>query len=92
MNILTLIRNLKIQYKISLIFIVILILMINLGVLTITATDDIRSKTDVIANQFVPKIVSTGTLKDSLNISIAAAYDYIQTGNQDSKQALGPSF
>ncbi len=85
MNILTLIRNLKIQYKISLIFIVILILMINLGVLTITATDDIRSKTDVIANQFVPKIVSTGTLKDSLNISIAAAYDYIQTGNQDSK-------
>lgn len=86
MNILTWIRNLKIQYKISLIFIVILVLMINLGVLTITAVDDIRANTDTIAAQFVPKIIHTSELKDSLNISIAAAYDYIQTGNPKSKE------
>lgn len=86
MNIVAWIRNLKIQYKISLIFVVILVLMVNLGVLTITAVDDIRSNTDTIAAQFIPKIISTSELKDSLNISIAAAYDYIQTGNTDSKE------
>ncbi len=86
MNILTWIRNLKIQYKISLIFVVILVLMINLGILTITAVDDIRSNTDTIASEFIPKIIHTSELKDSLNISIAAAYDYIQTGNADSKE------
>lgn len=81
----SLLRNLKIKYKLLLIFVVLFGLMLDLGALNIATVDDARSSTDRIANQLVPRLIETSKIKDNLNISILAAYEYVQTGNSESK-------
>jgi signal transduction histidine kinase len=78
-------RNLKIKYKVLIIFLVLLLLMIELGALNISAVSDIRNDTERIANELIPRLIETTAIKDNLNLSILAAYDYVQTGNQASK-------
>lgn len=82
-----LLRNFKIKYKIFLIFIVLFLLVIDLGVLTISSVHDIREDTQHISEDLIPRLTNTTKIKDSLNLSILAAYDYVQTGNIDSKNA-----
>ncbi|MFC1598195.1 ATP-binding protein [Patescibacteria group bacterium] len=79
-------HNIKIRYKILLIFVVLFLLMLDLGALNITSVTDIRSQTQQIADVLIPRLVNTSTIKDNLNISILSAYDYVQTGNIASKQ------
>lgn len=80
-----LLQNLKIKYKVFLIFIILVILMIDLGALNITSVYDIQRDTDRIAEKLIPRLIETTSIKDNLNLSILAAYDYVQTGNVDSK-------
>lgn len=78
-------KNLRIQYKIALIFIIILVLMANLGALSILAIYNIRNNTEKVTSEFLPRVVKTSELKDQLNLSIAYAYDYVRTGKTESK-------
>ncbi len=78
-------RNLKIKYKVLIIFLVLLLLMIELGALNIGSVNDIRTDTERIANELIPRLIQTTAIKDNLNLSILAAYDYVQTGNSASK-------
>ena len=79
-------RNLKIKYKVLLIFVVLLLLMVDLGALNISSVFDIRQDTQRIADRLIPRLVETTAIKDNLNSSILAAYDYVQTGDTESKQ------
>lgn len=79
-------RNLKIKYKVLLIFVVLLLLIVDLGALNISSVFDIRQDTERIADRLIPRLVETTAIKDNLNSSILAAYDYVQTGEPESKQ------
>lgn len=83
----TFLRNVRIQYKIALIFFVVLVLMVNLGALSITAINDMRVSSETVTDEFLPRIIATSTLKDSVNFSVLAAYEYIRTGDAKSKKA-----
>ncbi len=78
-------RNLKIRHKIILIFVVLFLLMLDLGALNVTSVADIRSETKYIADTLIPRLLETTAIKDRLNGAILSAYDYVQTGNSDSK-------
>lgn len=80
-------RNLKIKYKVLIIFLVLLALMADLGALNITAVSDIRNATEHIDNVLIPRLIQTTAIKDNLNLSILSAYDYVQTGNPASQVA-----
>ncbi len=80
-----LLKNLKIKHKITFTFVVLFLLLANLGALNVTSVLDLKDNTDRIADEFVPRLVQTDELKNSLNLSLLAAYDYVQTGNAVSK-------
>ncbi|HLD22147.1 MAG TPA: HAMP domain-containing sensor histidine kinase [Patescibacteria group bacterium] len=79
-------RRLKIKYKIFLILAILFILIVNLGILNITSIRDIRVETQQISSQFVPRLLETTAIRDRVNESIIYAYDYVHTGNTESKQ------
>lgn len=78
-------RNLKLKYKVLLLFVVLFGLMLDLGALNISSVLDIRNDTQRIADRMIPRLIETTAIKDNLNTSILAAYDYIQTGDPASK-------
>lgn len=78
-------RNLKLKYKVLLLFVILFALMLDLGAVNISSVLDIRSNTQRIADRMIPRLIETTAIKDNLNTSILAAYDYVQTGNSASK-------
>lgn len=81
-----LLKNLQVRYKLLLLFIVLFLLVVDLGALNITSVFDIRKDTQRIADELIPRLVETDEVKDSLNLSILAAYDYVQTADTSSKR------
>ena len=60
--------------------------MFDLGALNITSVTDIRTDTKHIADTLIPRLIETSAIKDRLNAAILSAYDYVQTGNPESKK------
>ncbi len=83
---LNLLRNMKVKYKVLLIFVLLLLLVVDLGALNITSVYDIRNDTQHISDELIPRLIQTDEIKDSLNLSLLSAYDYVQSGNSESKQ------
>lgn len=79
-------RNFKLKIKIFLIFFVLLLLIVDLGSLSVTSVREVQSSTSTIAEELVPRLIQTSTVKDNLNLAILSAYDYVSTGNPASKQ------
>lgn len=77
--------SIKIKYKILFVVLILLILVIDLGVLNITSVRDVQSDARYISDQTIPRLLFTSSIKDNLNSSILATYDYIATGNEESK-------
>jgi signal transduction histidine kinase len=79
-------RNIKIKYKILLVVLTLLLLVVDLGILNVSSVRDIQSDAQVISEQTIPRLLVTSTVKDNLNSAVLAVYDYILTGNENSKQ------
>src|SRR3989339_137691 len=78
-------KNLKFKHKIFLILAILFILIINLGFLNISSVLNIQTDTQKIADSLIPRLIHTSAVKDNINLSILAAYDYVQNGDKDSK-------
>lgn len=79
-------RNLKIKTKLGIIFILLFLLLVDLGALNVSSVIDIQADTQRIADELIPRLIQTTTIKDNLNLSILAAYDYVENGNKVSKK------
>lgn len=79
-------RNIKIKYKILLVVLILLLLVVDLGILNISSVRDVQTDAKFISEQTIPRLLITSTIKDNLNSSVLAVYDYALTGNPESKQ------
>lgn len=79
-------RNTKIKYKIFFILAVLFVIILNLGILNITSVRDIEADTQNISENLIPRLTSTSTIKDNINLAILAVYEYVRTGNPANKQ------
>lgn len=79
-------RNIRLRLKFALIFLILLVLIVDLGALSYTSVTDIRADTERISDVLIPRLIQTGSIRDNLNDAIQAATDYVETGNPASKK------
>ncbi|MBU0731596.1 MCP four helix bundle domain-containing protein [Patescibacteria group bacterium] len=85
-------RDIKIKYKLGLIFAVMIYITVNSWFLSFTSISDVQDSFLKLSNEAIPTLEATISMKDNIERSYIAAYDYILTGNQDSKQRYEDRF
>jgi signal transduction histidine kinase len=81
-----LIRDAKIKYKLLFIFAAIFYVLLNSWFISFTTAKDVEETFKNLENYTLPSLIATNQLKDDLHTSLLAAYDYVSTGNPDSKE------
>ena len=79
-------HNLKLKYKLFFIVAILSFFIIDLGALNVTSVFDIQKDTQNLSENLIPRLIQTTAIKDNLHLSILAATDYVNTGNQTSKK------
>lgn len=79
-------HNLKLKYKLFFIVAILSFFIIDLGALNVTSVFDIQKDTQNLSENLIPRLLQTTAIKDNLHLSILAATDYVNTGNQTSKK------
>ncbi|MFH0819251.1 MAG: HAMP domain-containing sensor histidine kinase [Patescibacteria group bacterium] len=84
-NIFNYIKNIKITYKIGIIFSIIFYILINSWFFSYTTAKDVQDSFVQLENYSFPYLLTTNSLKDNIHAALLAVYDYVATGNSDSK-------
>ena len=85
-------QGLKLSQKIFLIFILMLFLVINSWVFTLTTSLDFRDSFTTIQSRTFPSIILTSELKDHVHVAILNVYKYVSTGDKKNKKAYELAF
>ncbi|EKD75952.1 MAG: integral membrane sensor signal transduction histidine kinase [uncultured bacterium] len=85
-------KELKLTQKIFFIVIIMLFLVLNSWAFTLTTVLDFRDSFSNIRQYSLPSVVTTSKLKDHVHIALLAVYNYIATGNENSKTAYQTEF
>lgn len=78
-------RDIKLTQKIFFIFILMIVLVMNSWAFTFTTVLDFRDSFDTVRQYSFPSIVTTSKLKDDVHVALLGVYNYITTGDEDSK-------
>lgn len=82
----SLLRDAKIKYKLFFIFVALFYVLLNSWFISFTTAKDVEDTFANLENYTLPSLLATNQLKDDLHTSLLAAYDYVSTGNQESKK------
>ena len=85
-------RDIKIKYKLFLIFAIMIYIMANSWFLSFTSISDVQASFYKLQSEALPTLNATIDMRDNLERSFLAAYDYILTGNPDSKTEYEEKF
>lgn len=85
-------RDIKIKYKLFLIFAVMVYITVNSWLLSFTSITDVQESFMKLSDEAIPTLEATIAMKDSIERSYLSAYDYILTGNPESKRAYEEGF
>lgn len=85
-------RNAKITYKLFFIFAVLFYVLINSWFFSYTTASDVEESYKNLEQNTLPSLLATNILKDNLHSALLAAYDYVSTGNAQSKKLYEEKF
>ncbi len=77
----------KITQKIFFIFVLMIFLVINSWAFTFTTNLDFAESYENVEQYAFPSVIANSELKDNIHIALIYVYDYVSTGNTDSKNA-----
>lgn len=77
----TLFRNISIKKKIAVVFFVLLALLINMSIITITGIQELQHSTSTLSDYVVPKTLYTSSIKDNLHRAVTSSVEYVSSDN-----------
>ncbi|MFH1536561.1 MAG: ATP-binding protein [Patescibacteria group bacterium] len=91
-NFFNFLKDIKIKYKLIFIFTLLLYILANSWFLSFTTISDVEQSFSELEEKSLPTLEATITLKDKLEESFFAVYDYILTGDTASKDLYNIAF
>ncbi|MBU0671343.1 HAMP domain-containing protein [Patescibacteria group bacterium] len=85
-------RDIKIKYKLFLIFGLLIYILINSWILSFTTVSDVEDSFLELESKAFPTLEATISLKDNLERSFTAVYDYILTNDPANKEVYDKNF
>ena len=85
-------QDLKLTQKIYLFFIVLVFLIGTSAALNVTTTLDFQDSYNAVEEYSIPSVIIASELKDHVHVGLLAVYNYVSTGNPESKAEFSERF
>lgn len=79
-------NNLKISYKLILLFVIFAFVLIDIGAFGFASVKDMSSNFEIIKNYSIPSLTISSKLKDRTQVAILNAYDYLTADQAAGKE------